>query len=41
MVACADPDVCMSVCNNPSGCSNVAYPLLILKMAPAGEFTIG
>ncbi|PVD34627.1 hypothetical protein C0Q70_05903, partial [Pomacea canaliculata] len=36
MVACADPDVCMSVCNNPSGCSNVAYPLLILKMAPAG-----
>ncbi|XP_070198208.1 sodium/mannose cotransporter SLC5A10-like [Littorina saxatilis] len=36
MVACADPDTCMEVCNNPSGCSNIAYPLLILKMAPTG-----
>ncbi|KAK7098058.1 hypothetical protein V1264_004946 [Littorina saxatilis] len=36
MVACADPDTCMSVCSNPTGCSNIAYPLLILKMAPVG-----
>nr|KAG5696254.1 hypothetical protein BaRGS_019956 [Batillaria attramentaria] len=35
-VACNDPDKCMEVCNNPSGCSNIAYPLLILKMAPTG-----
>ncbi|XP_076447023.1 sodium/mannose cotransporter SLC5A10-like [Babylonia areolata] len=36
MVACMDRETCMEVCNNPSGCSNVAYPLLILHMAPTG-----
>lgn len=36
LVACNDPAVCMDICNNPSGCTNIAYPLLILKMAPTG-----
>ncbi|KAK7494170.1 hypothetical protein BaRGS_00014643 [Batillaria attramentaria] len=36
LVACADPETCMAVCSNPAGCSNIAYPLLILKMAPTG-----
>ena len=25
------------VCENPAGCSNVAYPKLILGLAPTGE----
>lgn len=35
-VGCADPDTCMKVCENPSGCSNIAYPSLILGLAPVG-----
>nr|XP_022320873.1 sodium/glucose cotransporter 5-like [Crassostrea virginica] len=35
-VACVDPKVCMEVCENPAGCSNIAYPQLILDLAPTG-----
>lgn len=35
-VACADPKTCMEVCENPVGCSNVAYPQLVLGLAPVG-----
>ncbi|KAK3099871.1 hypothetical protein FSP39_010991 [Pinctada imbricata] len=35
-VACADAETCMEVCENPVGCSNVAYPRLILGLAPTG-----
>ncbi|XP_052795308.1 sodium/myo-inositol cotransporter 2-like [Mya arenaria] len=35
-VACVDPKVCMSVCDNENGCSNIAYPKLVLELAPIG-----
>ncbi|KFM56539.1 Sodium/myo-inositol cotransporter, partial [Stegodyphus mimosarum] len=35
-VACVDPEVCMAYCQNPAGCSNVAYPRLVLELMPTG-----
>ena len=35
-VACADPDVCREVCGMASGCSNLAYPTLVLQLMPQG-----
>ncbi|XP_058536539.1 sodium/myo-inositol cotransporter 2 isoform X2 [Ochotona princeps] len=35
-VACADPDICQRVCGNPSGCSDIAYPKLVLELLPTG-----
>ncbi|ESP02211.1 hypothetical protein LOTGIDRAFT_93216, partial [Lottia gigantea] len=35
-VACADRDTCEQVCGNPAGCSNIAYPTLVLELAPIG-----
>ena len=36
IVACADPDICESYCDSRTGCSNVAYPLLIMNILPDG-----
>ena len=36
-VGCADPETCMKVCENPMGCSNIAYPKLVVELMPAGE----
>ncbi|CAO2583144.1 Sodium/myo-inositol cotransporter 2 [Lemmus lemmus] len=35
-VACAHPDICQQVCSNPSGCSDIAYPKLVLELLPTG-----
>ncbi|CAH1801672.1 unnamed protein product [Owenia fusiformis] len=35
-VACADPDVCERVCGNRVGCSNIAYPRLVVGLLPPG-----
>ncbi|KAL5012149.1 hypothetical protein ScPMuIL_010700 [Solemya velum] len=35
-VACVDPTVCECVCENPAGCSNLAYPLLVLRILGPG-----
>ena len=35
-VACIDPVKCKEICDNPSGCSNIAYPKLVLELAPTG-----
>nr|KAF6294918.1 solute carrier family 5 member 11 [Pipistrellus kuhlii] len=35
-VACADPEICQEVCGNPSGCSDIAYPKLVLELLPTG-----
>ena len=37
-VACAHPDECMKYCQNPGGCSNIAYPELVVNLLPVGEF---
>ncbi|XP_041357408.1 sodium/glucose cotransporter 4-like [Gigantopelta aegis] len=35
-IACADPDKCEAACGNRAGCTNIAYPLLVLRKMPAG-----
>lgn len=35
-VGCSDPDVCMEVCGSATGCSNIAYPTLVINLLPAG-----
>ena len=35
-VACVDPEICESVCGNPAGCSDIAYPKLIVELMPTG-----
>ncbi|XP_072171125.1 sodium/glucose cotransporter 4-like [Diadema setosum] len=35
-IACQDPERCMAVCGNPNGCSDIAYPRLVLKLMPTG-----
>ncbi|XP_061456112.1 sodium/myo-inositol cotransporter 2 isoform X2 [Rhineura floridana] len=36
LVACADPEVCKKICGNPSGCSDIAYPKLVIELLPLG-----
>ncbi|KAK6960618.1 sodium/glucose cotransporter 5, partial [Biomphalaria glabrata] len=35
-VACPDPESCLQACGNPAGCSNIAYPLLVVRKMPEG-----
>ncbi|KAG8557479.1 hypothetical protein GDO81_016643 [Engystomops pustulosus] len=35
-VACADPELCKSICGNPSGCSDIAYPKMVIEILPIG-----
>ncbi|XP_059169281.1 sodium/glucose cotransporter 1-like [Physella acuta] len=34
VVACADPQVCESICHSRTGCSNLAFPLLFMDVVP-------
>uniref|UniRef100_A0A8C5SWW8 Sodium/myo-inositol cotransporter 2 n=1 Tax=Laticauda laticaudata TaxID=8630 RepID=A0A8C5SWW8_LATLA len=36
LVACADPKSCKEICGNPSGCSDIAYPKLVIELLPLG-----
>ena len=31
-----DPDECRKYCDNPVGCSNIAYPWLVMTLLPLG-----
>ncbi|KAL3870954.1 hypothetical protein ACJMK2_038979 [Sinanodonta woodiana] len=35
-IACSNPEICKVVCDNPVGCSNIAYPKLVLELLPIG-----
>lgn len=35
-VGCVDPEICQQVCQNPVGCSNIAFPKLVLGIMPEG-----
>ena len=35
-VGCVDETECERVCGNPVGCSNIAYPKLVLTLMPIG-----
>lgn len=36
-VGCVDPDICQSVCGASVGCSNIAYPKLVIELMPVGK----
>jgi len=35
-VACSVPEKCMKICGSAAGCSNIAYPELVMKIMPTG-----
>ncbi|XP_070579653.1 sodium/glucose cotransporter 4-like isoform X2 [Ptychodera flava] len=35
-IACVSGSVCERVCNNPSGCTDIAYPRLVMELLPTG-----
>lgn len=35
-LACISPEHCTEVCGSPAGCSNVAYPRLVMSVMPSG-----
>ncbi|XP_004458548.1 sodium/glucose cotransporter 4 isoform X1 [Dasypus novemcinctus] len=35
-VGCVDPDVCQRICGTRVGCSNIAYPKLVMTLMPTG-----
>ncbi len=35
-IGCTDPEKCMKYCGSRTGCSNIAYPKLIIDMMPPG-----
>ena len=35
-VGCADSEQCESTCESAAGCTNIAYPLLVIRLLPAG-----
>ena len=37
-IGCSDPDVCYEVCNSRNGCNDIAYPLLVIRLMPNGEY---
>ena len=39
-IACSDPAACKSFCGSESGCSNLAYIELVLKLLPTGRYTV-
>lgn len=38
-VGCVDPDQCVRVCGAEVGCSNIAFPKLVIELMPSGENT--
>lgn len=35
-IGCSDPESCKAYCGSPNGCSNIAYPKLIIDVMPDG-----
>ncbi|NWQ83915.1 SC5AA protein, partial [Columbina picui] len=35
-VGCVDPEECVRVCGAAVGCSNIAYPKLVVELMPSG-----
>ncbi|XP_077005860.1 sodium/glucose cotransporter 4 isoform X2 [Tamandua tetradactyla] len=35
-VGCVDPDICQRICGTRVGCSNIAYPKLVMGLMPIG-----
>ncbi|GAV02437.1 hypothetical protein RvY_13004-3 [Ramazzottius varieornatus] len=36
-VACVVPEICEKVCGSREGCTNIAYPKIVIELLPAGK----
>ncbi len=36
-MACVDPEECVKVCGAEVGCSNIAFPKLVIELMPNGN----
>lgn len=36
-VGCVDPEECWRYCQSRAGCTNIAYPKLVLGLMPVGK----
>ena len=36
-VGCVDPEECVKVCGAEVGCSNIAFPKLVIELMPSGK----
>ncbi|XP_074077593.1 sodium/glucose cotransporter 4 isoform X2 [Macrotis lagotis] len=36
VIGCVDPDLCQAICGARVGCSNIAYPKLVMELMPVG-----
>lgn len=36
-VGCVDPTECQRICESSVGCSNIAYPKLVVELMPVGK----
>ena len=36
-IGCSDPVECKAICGSEGGCSNIAYPKLVVDLLPPGE----
>lgn len=36
-MGCVDPEECVRVCGAEVGCSNIAFPKLVIELMPSGE----
>lgn len=35
-IGCSNPEYCKKLCGSPSGCTNLAYPYLVIRLMPVG-----
>lgn len=40
-VGCVVPSECLRACGAEIGCSNIAYPKLVMELMPIGEALVG
>lgn len=40
-IACVLPSECKKYCGTPVGCTNIAYPTLVVELMPNGETFLG
>lgn len=37
VIACVDPEECLAYCGTSVGCTNIAYPKLVVDLMPNGK----
>ena len=37
-IGCSDPTACQKICQSESGCTDIAFVLLVLDLLPSGNY---